>query len=104
MHEAMNGATDIGHGVLIVFFAGRSYERVGLFYEHPTPDGGRHIGSIRFDLPGVAEEFPGRTLWQIHSWEPLTVTPSLLCERSRPRGLGRCGHHGWIREGLWVPC
>lgn len=35
------------------------------------------------------------TPWTLESWEPLTVSPSLLC-------MG-CGAHGFIREGKWVP-
>ena len=32
-------------------------------------------------------------LWQVQSWNPLTISPSLLCH---------CGDHGFIREGRWV--
>lgn len=39
--------------------------------------------------------FRNHALWQVESWEPLTLSPSLLC--------GRCGDHGFIREGRWVP-
>lgn len=33
--------------------------------------------------------------WLLESREPLTLSPSLLCRV--------CGHHGFIREGKWVP-
>lgn len=33
-------------------------------------------------------------LWQVESWEPLTLSPSLLCTA--------CGDHGFIRQGKWV--
>jgi hypothetical protein len=48
------------------------------------------MGAIMFEgqLP------PGDgSYWQVQSWEPLTVSPSLLCH---------CGDHGFIREGRWV--
>lgn len=32
--------------------------------------------------------------WQVECWEPLTISPSLLCLR--------CGDHGYIRQGKWV--
>jgi hypothetical protein len=32
--------------------------------------------------------------WHLESFEPLTVSPSILCG---------CGWHGFIREGRWVP-
>lgn len=36
------------------------------------------------------------SLWQIESWDPLTLSPSLLCTA--------CGDHGHIRNGRWEPC
>lgn len=33
--------------------------------------------------------------WEVVSEDPLTLSPSLLC--------GQCGHHGFIRNGEWVP-
>lgn len=33
--------------------------------------------------------------WDLVSEEPLTLSPSLLCLA--------CGHHGFIRDGKWVP-
>ena len=35
----------------------------------------------------------GRPHWTVESWEPLTLSPSLLCH---------CGDHGFIRGGKWV--
>ena len=34
-------------------------------------------------------------LWTLVSWEPLTIAPSVLCLR--------CGDHGFIQGGKWVP-
>lgn len=32
--------------------------------------------------------------WRVESWDPLTISPSLLCLT--------CGDHGFIRAGRWV--
>lgn len=44
--------------------------------------------------PWVARRAPNE-LWTLVSWEPLTVAPSVLCMR--------CGDHGSIQNGQWVP-
>jgi hypothetical protein len=38
---------------------------------------------------------PTSPTWEVLSEDPLTLSPSLAC--------GMCGHHGWIRDGKWVP-
>lgn len=84
---------DLGHGVSIVFTAWGDHAKAGLIHAHSRPDSGEPCsGGIMFDLPGVAEAFPGRPLWQLVRLEPLTVSPSLLCD---------CGNHGFIERGRW---
>lgn len=51
-------------------------------------------GAITLDGPVQREVRPAGALWQVESWEPLTLSPSLLCA---------CGDHGFIRAGRWVP-
>lgn len=76
-------------------------ERCGLLDEHVSKggwdEGQVHVGSIMFDLPEVRAAFGNRErpYWQLESWDPLTIFPSLLCG---------CGDHGFIREGRWVAC
>ncbi|MBS2962597.1 hypothetical protein KGA66_06030 [Actinocrinis puniceicyclus] len=41
------------------------------------------------------EGHPPRSKHELVREDPLTVAPSLLCSR--------CQHHGWIRDGQWVP-
>lgn len=90
------GVAAIGHGVTIRLTIWRGHDPAGLVEQHDRADGGgRCQGSIMFALPGVAEAFPGVSVWQVESLEPLTLSPSLLCTR--------CGHHGWIRGGRWEP-
>lgn len=69
---------------------------VGGTVYHIKPDGSRCAGGITLDTPrggALAECSPGRATWKVESWEPLTLSPSLLCS---------CGDHGFIREGKWV--
>lgn len=77
-------------------------ERYGLIVEHPSAkDGTPCMGGIKFDTPEVraldAVAPPGSfvgAVWQVVSFDPIHVEPSLLCS---------CGDHGFIRGGLWWP-
>ena len=69
--------------------------RIGATVCHLKPDGSPCASGIHFDSEVARRVFPGQTGWTVESWEPLTVSPSLLCLR--------CGDHGFIREGKWVP-
>lgn len=69
-------------------------ERAGLALRHPKPDGsGECEASIMFNLPELRLE-SGHG-WTVESWDPLTLSPSLLCTA--------CGDHGYVRGGRWVP-
>ena len=59
---------------------------------HKTPQGTNCEGVITFDSPIAREVFDG-PFWTVESWDPLTLSPSLLCH---------CGDHGFIRQGRWV--
>jgi hypothetical protein len=65
-------------------------ERVGVIVD--TGNGCKSMAM--FDLPAVRQVFPDRPVWTVESWDPLTLSPSLLCKL--------CGDHGFIREGRWV--
>lgn len=76
-------------------------ERWGAIVSHPTGPNplaahfsGRCEGALTFDGPVQRELEPGRPKWTVESWEPLTLSPSILCA---------CGDHGFIRDGRWVP-
>jgi len=86
--------TDIGHNVFIRL---RHYpdgfedagKLAGMYYEHPCVGG----------LPGpsfINFKPEWKDGWDVVSLEPLTISPSLLCRV--------CGHHGFVRNGRWVPC
>jgi hypothetical protein len=89
-------AVDLGHGAAAKFVSWGEHEQAGLIDLHLNPTTGKECsGAVLFDLPGVRESFPDRALWKVESFEPLTLSPSLLCNL--------CGHHGWIQGGQWVP-
>lgn len=88
---------DIGHNHHIEFVEYEGDPRSSLNDYHLRPDGVECKGFISFEGGAWASAFnPGQIqVWQVQSWEPLTISPSLLCRV--------CGDHGFIREGRWVP-
>lgn len=67
--------------------------------EHMRPDGSGWCNSaINFDTPEIRRVTSKGNFWKVESWEPLTLSPSLLCTVEK----GGCGDHGFIRGGLWV--
>ena len=109
----MHGYVDIGHGHSIQFFqwapdrelnpqyaAFPDVLRAGVTIKHQNlaPDaspGDLCTSAVNFDDPTMMAVSPGRTYWRLVSLEPLTVEPSVLCMR--------CGDHGYITDGRWVP-
>lgn len=67
--------------------------RWGAILTHPLPDGTPCEGYLQFDGPVQRRVSPERPMWQVTSWEPLTLTPSVLCS---------CGFHGWVTDGRLV--
>lgn len=61
-------------------------EKAGLLLKCPHGEGGIH-----FKIEGHRLFQEG---WTVESWEPLTLSPSILRRE--------CGCHGYIREGKWV--
>jgi len=69
-------------------------EKYGANVEHDKPGGVRCTGYVTFDSPTARKiEPPGRAMWKVESWDPLTLSPSVHCA---------CGFHGYIRSGRWV--
>lgn len=82
---------DIGHDVRIR----RAFidERLaGVDYEHPAKGA---CNGKDFYIPCAADGIVAEKHWRLHSEQPLTLSPSLPCPV--------CGHHGFIRDGKWVP-
>lgn len=93
--EGREGVVDFGHGVRGRFTVNGVGQRVGMIESHDGPDGQRCAGSMLFNVIEAADYGSNAPRWDVVSWDPLTLEPSILC--------GECGHHGYIRDGAWVP-
>ena len=67
-------------------------ERFGAIISHDH-NGQLCRHAIRFSGPVQQLLEPGRPVWTVQSWEPLTLSPSIGAP---------CGDHGYIRNGTWV--
>lgn len=76
-------------------------ERCGATIYHLNPQGKPCQGFVHFDTPDVQRVFAGANMWTVMSWEPLTLTPSILCKSCYPPGAPPCGDHGFIENGKW---
>lgn len=66
-------------------------------HEWHLAEGKRCGGFVTFDTPEAHEvTTEASPKWTVESRDPLTLSPSLLCRR--------CGHHGFLRQGLWEAC
>jgi len=68
-------------------------ELYGAVVSHIKKDETLCEGTVMFDGPVQNELEPERDKWIVHSWDPLTLSPSLQCH---------CGDHGFIQVGKWV--
>jgi hypothetical protein len=85
---------DIGHNVVIRYYT-RGDEPAGLLIYHRHGDGAVCGGGVTFDVAANAGE---AKRWQVASWDPLTLSPS-IADPTCSEGL-----HGHIVAGAWVPC
>lgn len=86
---------DLGDDHSLRFASYKDDPRAGADVHHKKPDGTDCVGWISFAGGAWARDFqtPIAT-WEVVSWEPLTLTPSIACRT--------CGDHGHITEGKWV--
>lgn len=90
----MNVWHDIGDEHFIKFASYKDDPKSGATVRHKKSDGSICDGWIDFDGSAWAQEFNNNiTVWQVLSWEPLTLSPSIACRS--------CGDHGFIRNGKW---
>lgn len=69
--------------------------RYGMTIYHTNPAGEPCAGFTTFASDVQRRIEPNRpNTWTVESWDPLTISPSVLCS---------CGDHGFIRGGRWVP-
>lgn len=95
LDELPEGTVDIGNGVHYSKVTISDGTWVGVHVWHRCKD---HDGVERWDAGYVAFDVASRTRepkWQVHSYDPLDISPSVL----QPD----CGFHGFIRQGKWVP-
>lgn len=109
----MNDPIDLGHGFSYSFVGWHPDRDLNPQYEGiPDVDragiiiwcDGQAVGGPMFDLPEV-RAIPGlkdRNFWTVESWDPLTISPSIQMYEYRD-GQHVPSHHGFIREGKWVP-
>jgi hypothetical protein len=97
----VGGPLDLGHGHTLRWMTnrdddGRPFSAVVKHERAASPTGFCEGAITTVNAPEAFKVVGGRptSLWQVESWEPLTLSPSLLCH---------CGDHGFIREGRWVP-
>jgi hypothetical protein len=86
---------NIGHDVVIRYFRNRESDKAGLLLYHRHADGSVCGGGVMFDVVGNPTNRPR---WQVSSWDPLTLSPSIQ-DKTCSEGL-----HGHIVNGRWVPC
>lgn len=93
---------DLGDGHSLRFFTIDGVNVIGATEEHPSATdtsihkvGEMCAGAVYFDVPELPSGWQGVHKWTVESWEPLTISPSVLCTL--------CENHGFIREGKWVP-
>lgn len=58
-----------------------------------SSEDGFSAGGIYFT--NAPENLPAEPRWKMEKADPLTLSPSILCQI--------CGHHGFIQNGQWVP-
>lgn len=107
---------DLGHGVYMRWVVWAPDRELNPQYEgipddpksmivvgHHHPDGEICEGGVTLDTEVnralAALRQGGRPTWQVESWEPLTLSPSIFMNPDK----GGCGLHGFIRDGKWVP-
>jgi len=94
MTEPPEGAIQIGPNAWYTKILSREDEWIAIDEWHRLPNGNMCGSWIPFDVPAAYKYTAGSPKWQVASYEPLTLSPSLLCN---------CGDHGFIRDGKWVP-
>lgn len=84
---------DLGHNVFADWYSCAAHgEQAGLLIGFHGPDfnGPNCVGSVRFCACGTGPR------WTLEATDPITVAPSINCR-------GEHQHHGFIREGKWIP-
>jgi hypothetical protein len=62
------------------------------WWHRANTETGWHMGGFQWRKP---DPIIHGAVWELNSFEPLDVSPSLLCQT--------CGAHGFIKQGKWIP-
>lgn len=95
LEELPEGAIQIGPNEWYTRYVDKDGKWIGIIDWHYNKQDNLCEGSVLFDVPSAYVN-ENHTTWTVESFDPLTLSPSLLCTV--------CGHHGYIREGKWVNC
>lgn len=96
----------LGHGMSAMWLRHAGHDRAGIELIEANCTGrncqdrgrpGQCSGSVLFNLPGMRERFPNRTLWTVVDLDQLTLFGPIAC------GHWYCPTAGEITKGLWVP-
>lgn len=83
---------DLGDNHTLKWISDKEDNIVGATEAHYKPGTEEKcMGAVFFNVP---ENTDRKVMWEVESWVPLTISPSVLCS---------CGSHGFIREDKWVP-
>lgn len=105
----------IGNDVWISFYTGHAHrvegadQSIGFIEQHYNPFGKWCMGSVMYDLPESQRYRTKRAdgtlsaVWDLISREPLHIEPSVVCHAPSGHNGEICNHHGYIRDGLWIP-
>lgn len=86
---------DLGNGTKYNKVFDHEDKWIGITEWHTNPKTGELCGGfVPFDVES-SYLTPHGPKWQVQSYDPLTLSPSILCTA--------CNHHGWIRNGRWEP-
>lgn len=110
----MGDSIDLGHGVYMRWAGWHPDRELNPQYDgipddphslvivgHVHEDGSVCEGGVPLDTPvhralaARDKRLAQRSVWQVESLDPLTISPSIL--------KTECGLHGFIRGGRWVP-
>jgi hypothetical protein len=95
IEELPEDAVKIGEGVWYTKIVDKNENWIGIVEWHLNSIDNLCEGFVAFDVE--TDYIPAHAAkWTVESFDPLTISPSVLCTV--------CNHHGYIRDGRWVDC
>lgn len=88
--------TPIGNDVEAEFWVSERHNLRAINLWHKGTDGRECVCCVYLKVPDTWQPPHRPQVWQVVQPKPLTLAPSVVCTR--------CGLHGFITNGKWVPC